>query len=110
MGWLMFFDGDCALCQRAARWVARPDPHGRIPFSSLPGRSARQAGLAGYADAADGSLVVMREDDGQQFIRSDAWLELAHALGGWWRVGGLLRLRSQRPARGGFRRGGGHPP
>lgn len=31
-------------------------------------------------------MIVLRELDGKVFTRSDAWLELARALGGGWRV------------------------
>jgi predicted DCC family thiol-disulfide oxidoreductase YuxK len=92
MEWVLFFDGDCAFCSRAVRWVARRDRRGRICFAPLQGVLARQRGLSHFADAADGSLVVLRESDDLVFSRSDAWLELANALGGAWRIGTLLRL------------------
>ena len=36
-------------------------------------------------------MVVWRESDARAFARSDAWIELARALGGPWRV--LLVIR-----------------
>ena len=30
-------------------------------------------------------MILLREEDGKVFSRSDAWLELARALGGGWR-------------------------
>lgn len=37
-------------------------------------------------------MVVLRERDGAVFLRSDALIELARALGGWCRVGVLGRV------------------
>jgi len=31
-------------------------------------------------------MVILREEDGKTFFRSDAAIELARALGGWWRL------------------------
>ena len=91
MTWVLFFDGECALCRQSVRWVARWDRRGRIFFAPLQGELARQNGLAHYADAAGGSLVVVREAGGCVFTRSDALMELARALGGGWRALCLLR-------------------
>ena len=74
------------------RRVARWDRRGRIFFSPLQGELALRHGFSHYADDADGSLVVLREADGKVFTFSDAWLELARALGGGWRVFTLLRV------------------
>lgn len=43
-------------------------------------------------------MVVLRETDGRIFLRSDAVIELARALGGWRKVGllGLLVPRCLR--------------
>jgi len=86
MGWILFFDGDCAFCSAGVRRVVRFDPRGRVKFSPLQGRLAAEKGFASYADPAGGSMVLMRESDGKVFLRSDAMIELARALGGIWRV------------------------
>ena len=31
-------------------------------------------------------MVLLRESDGKVFMCSDGWIELANALGGWWRI------------------------
>lgn len=103
MAWVLFFDGDCAVCSQAVRRVARWDRRGRVFFAALQGELARRHGLSHYADAAHGSLVVMREADGMVFTHSDAWLELVHALGGGWRVFSLLRLVPKRLRDRGYR-------
>lgn len=37
-------------------------------------------------------MVLLRESDGKHFIESDAVIELANALGGWWRVFTVARI------------------
>lgn len=83
---MLLFDGDCAFCSASVRWVARLDKRARISFAPLQGELARQAGLGHHAATDGGTLVLMRESDGKLFTQSDALTELAHALGGGWRV------------------------
>jgi len=91
MGWVLFFDGDCAFCSASVRRVVGYDKEGRVNFAPLQGKLAAEKGLARYA-AQDGSMVLIREADGKLFTRSDGLLELASALGGWWRVFTVFKL------------------
>jgi predicted DCC family thiol-disulfide oxidoreductase YuxK len=91
MSWVLFFDGECGLCTRSVRWVARWDRRGRISFAPLQGALAREHDLGRFAARDGGSMVVLRENDGAVFLFSDAWLELATALGGLWRVFAIAR-------------------
>ncbi len=88
----MFFDGDCAFCTKSVNRVYDLDERGVVHFSPLQGELARQHGLAKHADPREGTMVVLREEDGALFLRSDAVIELARALGGWRRIGVLGRL------------------
>jgi len=92
MSWVLFFDGDCAFCSRLVRRVVAFDRHGRISFAPLQGKLAAEMGLARHAAKAGGTMVLMRESDGEIFKRSDALIELARALGGWWRATRLARF------------------
>lgn len=86
MGWVLFFDGDCAFCSTAVRRAVKLDTHKQLRFSPLQGKLAAQKGFSKFADKTGGSMVLMRESDGKIFLRSDAAIELARALGGWWRL------------------------
>lgn len=86
MTWVLFFDGECAFCSHSVRRVARLDRRGRIAFAPLQGTLAGEAGFSRYADEAAGTMVLLRESDGRVFLRSDALIELARALGGGWRI------------------------
>ena len=62
------------------------DKHQRLRFSPLQGKLAAAKGFSEFADAIDGSMVLLREDDGRVFLRSDAAIELARVFGGMWRI------------------------
>lgn len=92
MTWVLFFDGDCAFCSKSVRQVLRFDPHKRVSFAPLQGKLAAEMGFASHAAAENGTMVLLRESDGKVFVRSDALIELARALGGGWRVFTLARF------------------
>jgi len=85
-GWILFFDGECAFCSKSVRFVAYQDRFQRISFAPLQGELAKQKGFTGYAAKDGGTMAVIRESDGQIFLRSDAWIETARAMGGFWSV------------------------
>lgn len=89
MGWVLFFDGDCAFCSRSVKEVAKRDKRGNVAFAPLQGKLSAELGFSGHAADKGGTMIVLREGDGKIFTRSDAWLELAKALGGRW---GILRV------------------
>ncbi|MGL4400598.1 MAG: thiol-disulfide oxidoreductase DCC family protein [Luteolibacter sp.] len=91
MGWVMFFDGDCAFCSASVRRAVRFDTHERISFAPLQGKLAAEKGFTRYAAKSGGSMVLLRESDNRVFTRSDAMIEMARALGGWWRICTLAR-------------------
>ncbi|MES2440155.1 MAG: DCC1-like thiol-disulfide oxidoreductase family protein [Verrucomicrobiota bacterium] len=92
MGWVLFFDGDCAFCSKSVRQVVALDKHRRISFAPLQGKLAAEKDFAKHAAAAGGTMVLLRESDGKVFMKSDALIELARVLGGWWRMTTLTRL------------------
>ena len=92
MGWVLFFDGDCVFCFRSVRQLIVIDKHRRIAFAPLQGKLAAEMDLSKHAAATGGSVVLLREEDGKIFMKSDALVELARALGGVWRVMALARF------------------
>jgi predicted DCC family thiol-disulfide oxidoreductase YuxK len=86
MVWVVFFDGDCAFCAQSVRLLARLDKRDRILFAPLQGRLSEQKGFDRYTQQEAGTMVVLRKEDGKYFTHSDAWLEVARALGGAWRA------------------------
>lgn len=92
MHWVLFFDGDCAFCSKSVRTVARLDKAERVSFAPLQGKLAGELGFSGHAAKKGGTMVLLRERDGRVFKKSDAWIELARALGGWFRLLSLSRF------------------
>lgn len=62
---IVFFDGDCLMCQGTVRKLHALDQRDRLLFAPLAGKTARTLGLAETE-----SIVVMEE--GEQFLRSEA--------------------------------------
>lgn len=92
MNWVLFFDGECAFCSRSVRYVARHDKRRCVWFAPLQGKLAAENGLSGMAAETGGTMVLLREEDGARFTRSDALIELARALGGIWHLARLAVL------------------
>ncbi len=92
---ILFVDGCCVLCQRAAGWLARRDRRGRVTLAALQGDTARRlvpAALRAAAVDRDPGSVVWRTPDGRLLLRSTAVLAAVAALGGRYRAAALLRL------------------
>ena len=92
MGWVLFFDGDCAFCSRSVRQAVRFDKREQVSFAPLQGELSRKMGLMKYAAEEGGTMVLLRESDGKIFIRSDGMIELARVFGGWWKFLALARF------------------
>jgi predicted DCC family thiol-disulfide oxidoreductase YuxK len=76
---IVFFDGECNLCNGFVDYVIRHDPAGRHRFSPLQGETARE--YAGELDIEDLSTVVLADEDGL-YTQSDAVLRILVRLGG----------------------------
>ena len=83
---VVFFDGECPLCNRSVAFLARHDAAGRLRFAHLQGRyAAEQLTPAVRNTARDGSVVLLEPaHDGRVSLRSAAVLRaLAHASAVW---------------------------
>ena len=92
MGWVLFFDGDCAFCSKSVRQAVRFDKREQISFAPLQGVLSRELGFAKYAAEEGGTMVLLRESDGKVFMHSDGLIELARVFGGGWRLLALARF------------------
>ena len=88
---VLYYDGACGLCHRTVRFLLAEDRAGALRFAPLDSESFRRAVPDDERRALPDSLVL-RTEDGTLRVRSDAVLEAALALGGFWRVAaGMLR-------------------
>lgn len=86
----LFYDGECALCQRTVRFVLSEDRARRFTFAPLGGE--RFTSEVGEAELPDS--VVVRTAEGRLLTRSAAVLRVLDELG--WRVlAGLARVVPQ---------------
>lgn len=75
---VLFFDGDCALCNASVRFVLRHERTVELRFAALQSAFAREK-LKGL-DLPD-SLVLWLDD--QILVKSDAALAVSAMLRGW---------------------------
>lgn len=89
---VVLFDGDCALCHRSVRLIARHDRPGEFRFAPLGGATARTRLGTAAPGARSGATVVLIEADGRVFTRSTAVVRIASRLDWPWRALAILRL------------------
>ncbi|MFK7850789.1 MAG: thiol-disulfide oxidoreductase DCC family protein [Akkermansiaceae bacterium] len=82
---VLFYDGTCGFCSRSVRLVKWMDRRKVVDFAPLQGDLSEEMGLSHFADEEEGSLVLLREDDGERFFRSEACIELGKAIGQPWK-------------------------
>lgn len=82
----LFYDGTCALCHGAVRFVLARDPEGRAFRFAPIGSAAFRAAAPEHVRAGLPDSLVLATDDGRLLTRSDAVLHLLERLGGGWRA------------------------
>ena len=95
---VLLFDGMCAVCSRAVRFVLARDRAGTMRFAPLQGETAR-AIRAAHPDLTGVDALVLVElgqgsagTGGRLWIGSEAVLRVAEYLGGPWRVARVFRV------------------
>lgn len=90
---LLFYDGECGLCDHTVRLVLQMDKEGKFLFSPLQGQAAKRL-LPDELLLENGSdtLVVVEDWQGNPKIHTEGSgaLRLAWLLGGVWRLIGWL--------------------
>jgi predicted DCC family thiol-disulfide oxidoreductase YuxK len=95
---IILFDGTCAFCEGAVRFVARHDPTGYFRF----GASQSQPGQFLLARAGFGSKpprTIVLIEDGHVYLKSTASLRIASKLNWRWRTAARASLWVPRPIR-----------
>jgi predicted DCC family thiol-disulfide oxidoreductase YuxK len=82
--YVVFYDGDCGLCDRLVQWLLRVDRRAVLSYAALQGETARPY----VGEVVDLNTMVFldrsRPDAPRVFRRARAALEVAHRLGGGW--------------------------
>jgi len=88
---ILFFDGECALCNKSVLWILRHERQDELLFaplnSSVAQRILHNTPQAGHTDS-----IVLMEPDGTVLTASDAALRIVRFLSPWWRPLALLVL------------------
>ena len=88
---ILFFDGECTLCNRSVLWILRHEQRDDLLFASLSSKVAqellRDTPYAGHADS-----IVLMEPDGTVYSASDAALRIVRLLSPRWRPLALLAV------------------
>lgn len=97
-GSIVYFDGQCNLCDGFARFVLARDRRRRFRFAPLQGTTARSR-LPSDLTAASMRTIVLEEIGGREGpearrvrVRSDAVVAILSELGGLWRLIAILRI------------------
>ncbi len=76
---ILFYDGDCALCNRCVRYVTSHEKNDELFFSSLQSEFARkELAKFNYNFSSPDTLVLVR--DGKVYYRSTAAIDLCKYL------------------------------
>ncbi len=95
-GPIVFFDGDCGLCDRFVQFVLKHDHRARLRFAPLQGSTFSE--VRPHLDVEPLSTVVLATRDDVQ-IRSEAVRRVLNELGGIWAVSAGLLWLIPRPIR-----------
>lgn len=96
-GAVVLFDGSCAFCTGAVRFIARRDPAGYFRFAASQSAAA-MARLTALGLSRDTVRSIILIEGGKSYLRSDASLRIARRLRfPWWLL--AVGLIVPRPAR-----------
>lgn len=79
MGAIILFDGTCAFCEGAVRFIARRDPDGYFRFGASQSASGEQL-LASHGLTRQATRSMVLIEDGRVFLRSTASLRIARRM------------------------------
>lgn len=88
---ILYYDGECKLCNTWLRLIRRIDKHKRIDYISL--QSERGIAVVEILKSeTENTDTVIFEKSGVLFIRSEAVINCLLELGGAWHAAKLLRI------------------
>lgn len=91
---LLLFDGLCHLCSGSVQWVLKHDHAGRIHFVSIQSDLGQRLYKDHGFDPDQPHSMMLITDHGV-FTKSEAVIELAGIIGGWYRLLKIGRLLPQ---------------
>lgn len=95
---ILFFDGDCGLCNRTVRFLLRHDHAAKLRFAPLQGSTAAELLPADLRTDLN-TAVFQKADSPRIYLKSDAALLALIDTGSAWRVLAHLGLAFPRGIR-----------
>ncbi len=91
---VVFYDGQCGLCDRVVQFLLKADPKGLFLFAPLQGETAEKKlqQLPKEIRTADTLILIENYDSPEEvvYIYGKAAFKILWALGGFWAIPGLL--------------------
>lgn len=84
---IVFYDGECGLCQRSISMLYHLDSNKILRFAPLNGETYKKY----FNDVSDMTTIVFF-NKGKLSIRSSAVIEILYALGGWKKLAIILKI------------------
>lgn len=81
--YLIIFDGVCNFCNGAVNFIIERDPSGKFIFTPVQSALAQEM-LRSFGIASLGIDTFLLVKDGQTYVRTNAALEIARDLTGYW--------------------------
>lgn len=91
---LLFYDGDCGLCDHVVQFVLRVDKHKRFVFAPLQGEVAKELLKDIPKEVKHADSLILIEDyqtsDSRMWIYGKGAFRIAWLLGGSWALFGWI--------------------
>jgi len=79
--YIIIFDDDCLVCNKAVRFIIKKDPQAIFHFTSMHSKTAQRLIKDFNIEQKDRDSIIFVKDE-RALLRSDAVLEILHTLEG----------------------------
>ena len=88
---IVIFDGVCNFCNDSVNFIIKRDPNGLYSFAPMQSASAQQLMAAhGITEVGLDTFILIKNENCH--VRTDAALEIAKDLTGFWYLCGVFRI------------------
>lgn len=90
--YIVFFDGDCGVCNFWVQWILERDKKDRFLFASLQSEAGQQFLTKEKLSTTQFNTLYLLQPDAKYLLKSRAVLKIATLIGGAYSLLGLGRL------------------
>ena len=91
-GDIVFFDGECGLCDTAVRQIMQIDSKRRFRFAPLQGQTATRLLDESLRSPENLKTLVYLDRTQKVWTKSEATLEILMRVGGFWKIASLAKI------------------